>query len=220
MRNCKSSACKETGEVSEVSFTDFFHVTAYPLSMENTVEKIQKSESEWREELPSEAFKVLRKEATERAGTSPLNQEKRPGTFVCAGCGLPLFESDTKFDSGTGWPSFYDYIEGNLEFKKDFLLIIPRSEYRCARCGGHQGHVFNDGPAADRQAVLQQRPWRSSSKLRVKIEVTTPVGWLTDLLLFPMKLSFPAFVTHSVGLESFYNLLACQFIGTFVVLIG
>ena len=114
--------------------------------MENTVEKIQKSESEWREELPTEAFKVLRKEATERAGTSPLNQEKRPGTFVCAACGLPLFESDTKFDSGTGWPSFYNYIEGNLEFKKDFLLIIPRSEYHCARCGGHQGHVFNDGP--------------------------------------------------------------------------
>ena len=114
--------------------------------MENTVEKIQKSETEWREELPTEAFKVLRKEATERAGTSPLNQEKRPGTFVCAACGLPLFESDTKFDSGTGWPSFYNYIEGNLEFKKDFLLIIPRSEYHCARCGGHQGHVFNDGP--------------------------------------------------------------------------
>lgn len=114
--------------------------------MENTVEKIHKSETEWREELPPEAFKVLRKEATERAGTSPLNKEKRPGTFVCAGCGLPLFEGATKYDSGTGWPSFYNYIEGNLEFKKDFLLIIPRSEYHCARCGGHQGHVFNDGP--------------------------------------------------------------------------
>ena len=114
--------------------------------MENTVEKIQKSEAEWREELPPEAFRVLRKEATERAGTSHLNQEKRPGTFVCAGCGLPLFKADAKFESGTGWPSFYDYIEGNLEFKKDFLLVIPRSEYHCARCGGHQGHVFNDGP--------------------------------------------------------------------------
>ena len=115
--------------------------------METTVEKINKTEAEWREELPPEAFRVLRKEATERAGTSPLNQEKRPGTFVCAGCGLPLFKADAKFESGTGWPSFYDYIEGNLEFKKDFLLVIPRSEYHCARCGGHQGHVFNDGPA-------------------------------------------------------------------------
>ncbi len=114
--------------------------------MENTVERIQKSEAEWREELPLEAFRVLRKEATERAGTSPLNKEKRPGTFVCAGCGLPLFKADAKYDSGTGWPSFFDYIEENLEFKKDFLLVIPRSEYHCARCGGHQGHVFNDGP--------------------------------------------------------------------------
>lgn len=114
--------------------------------MENTVEKIQKTEAEWRAELPDEAFRVLRKEATERAGTSPLNKEKRPGVFVCAGCGLPLFKAETKYDSGTGWPSFFNYIEGNLEFKKDFLLIIPRSEYHCARCGGHQGHVFSDGP--------------------------------------------------------------------------
>lgn len=109
--------------------------------------KIEKSEAEWREELSPEAFRVLRKEATERAGTSPLNDEKRPGTFVCAGCGLPLFKGEMKYNSGTGWPSFYDYIEGNLEFKKDFLLILPRNEYHCARCGGHQGHVFNDGPA-------------------------------------------------------------------------
>jgi len=114
--------------------------------MDNTLEKIDKSESEWRNDLSEEQFRVLRKEATERAGTSPLNSEKRTGTFVCAGCGLPLFESDEKYESGTGWPSFFDYIEGNLEFKKDFLLIIPRSEYHCARCGGHQGHVFNDGP--------------------------------------------------------------------------
>ena len=110
------------------------------------MEKIDKTEAQWREELGEQEFKVLRKEATERAGTSPLNHEKRAGTFVCAGCGLPLFESSDKYESGTGWPSFFDYIEGNLEFKKDFLLIIPRSEYHCARCGGHQGHVFNDGP--------------------------------------------------------------------------
>jgi peptide-methionine (R)-S-oxide reductase len=104
------------------------------------------SEAQWRERLTEEEFRVLRKEGTERAGTSPLNQEKREGTFVCAGCALPLFASDTKFESGTGWPSFYDYIPGALGFKRDFKMIIPRKEYHCARCGGHQGHVFEDGP--------------------------------------------------------------------------
>ena len=108
--------------------------------------RVQKSESEWREDLSPEQFHVLREEGTERAGTSPLNQEKREGTFVCAGCGLELFTSETKFDSGTGWPSFYDFVEGHLETKTDFKLIWPRTEYHCARCGGHQGHVFNDGP--------------------------------------------------------------------------
>ena len=110
------------------------------------MEKIEKSTEEWREELTPEQFEVLRKEGTERAGTSPLDNEKRDGTFACAACGLPLFDSDAKFDSGTGWPSFYDYIEGNLETKTDFKLVWPRTEYHCARCGGHQGHVFNDGP--------------------------------------------------------------------------
>ncbi len=89
---------------------------------------------------------MLFEEATERAGTSPLNEEKRPGTFECAACGLPLFESDMKFDSGTGWPSFFESIPGRLETKRDFKLILPRTEYHCARCGGHHGHVFNDGP--------------------------------------------------------------------------
>ena len=110
------------------------------------IDKVQKSESEWREDLTPEQFHVLREEGTERAGTSPLDREKRSGTFVCAGCGLELFTSDMKFDSGTGWPSFYDFVEGHLETKTDFKLIWPRTEYHCARCGGHQGHVFNDGP--------------------------------------------------------------------------
>ena len=110
------------------------------------IDKVQKSESEWREDLTSEQFHVLREEGTERAGTSPLDKEKRQGTFVCAGCGLELFTSEMKFDSGTGWPSFYDFIDGRLETKTDFKLIWPRTEYHCARCGGHQGHVFNDGP--------------------------------------------------------------------------
>ena len=104
------------------------------------------TEAQWRERLTEEEFRVLRKEGTERAGTSPLNAEKRAGTFVCAGCALPLFSSETKYESGTGWPSFFDTLDGAVETKRDFKLIVPRTEYHCARCGGHQGHVFNDGP--------------------------------------------------------------------------
>ncbi len=110
------------------------------------VQKLKLSEDEWRKRLTNEQFAVLRQEATEIAGSSPLNHEKRHGTFVCAGCDLPLFRSETKYESGTGWPSFYDYIHGNLEMKTDFKLILPRTEYHCARCEGHQGHVFDDGP--------------------------------------------------------------------------
>ena len=110
------------------------------------MEKLEKSDAQWREELSPEAYQVLRKEGTERAGTSPLNNERRGGTFVCAGCGQALFSSETKFESGTGWPSFYEALPGALETKKDFKLLLPRTEYHCSRCGGHQGHVFNDGP--------------------------------------------------------------------------
>jgi peptide-methionine (R)-S-oxide reductase len=108
--------------------------------------KIQKPRSEWRKLLSEEAYEVLFDEGTERAGTSPLNEEKREGTFVCAACGLPLFRSDAKYESGTGWPSFFEPIPGHLETRRDFLMFWPRTEYHCARCGGHQGHVFNDGP--------------------------------------------------------------------------
>ena len=108
---------------------------------------LEKPHDEWRRELTPEQYAVLFEEGTERAFTSPLNDEKRAGTFVCAACGLPLFTSDTKFDSGTGWPSFFDPIPGHLETKRDFKMIWPRTEYHCARCGGHQGHVFTDGPA-------------------------------------------------------------------------
>ncbi|RKQ69283.1 peptide-methionine (R)-S-oxide reductase [Litorimonas taeanensis] len=104
------------------------------------------SESEWKDRLTESEFYVLRKEGTERAGTSPLNNEKRKGTYVCAGCGLPLFKSETKYESGTGWPSFYTYIDGALKTKVDRKLFMTRTEYHCARCGGHQGHVFEDGP--------------------------------------------------------------------------
>ncbi|MBY0563812.1 MAG: peptide-methionine (R)-S-oxide reductase MsrB [Hyphomonadaceae bacterium] len=104
------------------------------------------SEAEWRARLDPLAFRVLRQEATERAGTSALNAERGRGTYVCAGCGLDLFRSEWKFDSGTGWPSFFRVIETNIGAKQDFLLFTPRTEYHCARCLGHQGHVFDDGP--------------------------------------------------------------------------
>lgn len=110
-------------------------------------DKWQLSEKEWKERLPAEAYAVLRKEATERPGSSALNDEKRNGIYACAGCGFELFNANTKFESGTGWPSFFDYIPGALGVKRDFKLIVPRTEYHCARCGGHQGHVFKDGPA-------------------------------------------------------------------------
>ncbi len=115
--------------------------------MLKAMDKVNKTDEQWRETLSPEAYQVLRKEGTERAGTSPLDKEKSEGTFVCAGCELELFTSDTKFNSGTGWPSFFDFIEGSLETKTDFKLVWPRTEYHCVRCGGHQGHVFNDGPA-------------------------------------------------------------------------
>ena len=104
------------------------------------------SEQDWKQRLTAMEFNVLRKEGTERPGTSPLNDNKAAGTYVCAGCALPLFKSEQKFDSGTGWPSFFDVIEGAIGTKADRKLIALRTEYHCARCGGHQGHVFNDGP--------------------------------------------------------------------------
>ena len=109
-------------------------------------DKVRLSKDEWRKRLDKMQFNVLREEGTERAGTSPLNNEKRAGIFACAGCDLPLFTSDMKFESGTGWPSFFTTIPGVFETKKDYQLIYPRTEYHCARCGGHHGHVFNDGP--------------------------------------------------------------------------
>ena len=102
--------------------------------------------ADWEKRLLKEAFYVLRKEGTERPFSSSLNNEKRKGVFRCAGCGLPLFSSKTKFDSGTGWPSFWDHLPDAIETKIDFKLIVPRTEYHCRRCSGHQGHVFNDGP--------------------------------------------------------------------------
>ncbi|WP_328769661.1 peptide-methionine (R)-S-oxide reductase MsrB [Devosia sediminis] len=105
------------------------------------------SDEEWKARLSPEAYQVLRHENTEHPFTSPLNDEKRAGVFHCAGCDEPLFASDTKFDSGTGWPSFYDYIPQSIGTKEDNTLFMSRVEVHCANCGGHQGHVFEDGPA-------------------------------------------------------------------------
>ncbi len=107
---------------------------------------VSKTEAEWRQILRPEAFRVLREHGTERAGTSPLNAEKREGTFVCAGCGTALFATDTKFESGTGWPSFYAPIEGAIATTTDRSFFMTRVEVHCAQCGGHLGHVFPDGP--------------------------------------------------------------------------
>jgi peptide-methionine (R)-S-oxide reductase len=111
-----------------------------------STEPLERSNDEWRKLLTPAQYDVLRREGTERAGTSPLDREKRPGVFACAGCRLPLFTSAMKFDSGTGWPSFFTTIPGTLATKRDFKLIVPRTEYHCVRCGGHHGHVFDDGP--------------------------------------------------------------------------
>ena len=112
----------------------------------NSKEEWNLSKEEWKSKLSPESYYILREEGTERAFSSQLNNEKRKGVFHCAGCDLPLFVSDKKYDSGTGWPSVWDSIKGSIETKVDFKLIVPRTEYHCSRCGGHQGHVFNDGP--------------------------------------------------------------------------
>ena len=104
------------------------------------------TDKDWKEKLRPEEYDVLRKDGTERPNSSVLNNEKRVGDYLCVGCDSKIFTSEMKFDSGTGWPSFYDYIQGSLEFKTDFKIVIPRKEYHCAKCQGHHGHVFKDGP--------------------------------------------------------------------------
>ena len=113
---------------------------------ESSTPPVHKSNSEWAILLPPIAYRVLFEEDTERPGSSPLNREKRDGIFLCAACFLPLFDSATKYESGTGWPSFWRPLPDAVGTKTDFKLIVPRTEYHCARCGGHQGHVFDDGP--------------------------------------------------------------------------
>ena len=107
---------------------------------------VSRSPAEWRQQLTPEQYYVLREHGTERAGTSPLNGDKRAGTFVCAGCEQDLFASDTKYESGTGWPSFWQPLEGAVGTKEDRAFFMTRTEVHCSRCGGHLGHVFEDGP--------------------------------------------------------------------------
>ena len=107
---------------------------------------VQKPEDEWRRELSPEQFRVLRGHGTERPGSSPLNAEKRKGVFHCAGCDLPAYASEAKYESGTGWPSFYESLPGAVGTKEDNTLFTTRTEVHCRRCGGHTGHVFDDGP--------------------------------------------------------------------------
>ncbi len=110
------------------------------------IEPLRLPDSEWKQRLTPQQYDVLRHESTEPSHTSGLNTEKRKGVYHCAGCNLPLFTSDMKYDSGTGWPSFFTSLPGAVLTKTDFKLILPRTEYHCARCEGHQGHVFTDGP--------------------------------------------------------------------------
>ena len=109
-------------------------------------EALKLSKDEWRKRLTAVQFEILREEGTERPGSSALNNEKRAGVFTCAGCNLPVFTSEMKYESGTGWPSFFTSIPGVFATRTDYKLIVPRTEYHCVRCGGHHGHVFDDGP--------------------------------------------------------------------------
>lgn len=112
----------------------------------SNIAKVELTDAEWKSRLTPEQYQVLRREGTEAPGSSALNREKRSGTFHCAGCDLPLFSSATKYESGTGWPSFYAPLADAVGVKTDYKLILPRTEYHCVRCEGHQGHVFEDGP--------------------------------------------------------------------------
>jgi peptide-methionine (R)-S-oxide reductase len=116
-----------------------------------SMKKFTKSKAEWLKIISPAQYDVLFEEATERSFTSPLNEEKRKGTFVCAACNQPLFLSDSKYDSGTGWPSFFQHLPNAIGTKTDFKLLYPRTEYHCSNCGGHQGHVFGDGPPPTRK---------------------------------------------------------------------
>lgn len=119
---------------------------AHPINLDVDLTPLDKPDNEWTKLISTQEFHILFEEGTEPAGSSPLNHVKEKGTFICAACFLPIFESETKYESGTGWPSFFRPIKGRVDTKIDLKLFWPRTEYHCIRCGGHQGHVFDDGP--------------------------------------------------------------------------
>lgn len=119
---------------------------ALPARASTTKPRLVKGKAEWKQLLPPAAYDVLFEHGTERAGSSPLNEEKRPGTYICAACNQPLFDAAHKYDSSTGWPSFFQAKAGAFGSTTDYLLIYPRTEYHCSHCGGHHGHIFDDGP--------------------------------------------------------------------------
>jgi peptide-methionine (R)-S-oxide reductase len=139
------TAAKGAGKVEELQ-KNWKMLLADGADVAASAEPLKLADAEWKKRLTPQAYDVLRREGTEYPGTSPLNAEHRPGVFACAGCGLPLFTSAMKFDSGTGWPSFFTTIPGAFQTGTDHKLIVARTEYHCARCGGHHGHVFDDGP--------------------------------------------------------------------------
>jgi peptide-methionine (R)-S-oxide reductase len=132
--------------VAGIAASRSIFATTEVATMSGNFPTINKTNDEWRKLLEPQQYQVLFESGTERPWSSALNDEKRDGTYICAACYLPMFTSATKFDSGTGWPSFFEAIEANVDTKRDWKMILPRTEYHCARCGGHQGHVFEDGP--------------------------------------------------------------------------
>ncbi len=149
LTRCRLSDASPAGAVpSELELQkNWRQLLAEGADVATSSQPLKLTNEEWKKRLSPAAYNVLREEGTERPGTSPLLDEHRPGVFVCAGCSLPLFTSAMKFDSGTGWPSFFTQIPGMLGRERDFKIGVLRTEYHCARCGGHHGHVFDDGPA-------------------------------------------------------------------------
>ena len=136
---------KTLGEVEELRLA-WRRLAPDGMDLPDVSEILSLSEFQWEARLDGDQYRILRREGTERPFSSVLNDEKRGGLYLCAGCDLPLFSSEMKYDSGTGWPSFFTTIPGHLATRKDFKLLWPRDEYHCLRCGGHHGHVFGDGP--------------------------------------------------------------------------